>query len=443
MLKDQPWIHFAPEMLLEWKQAKDEGRDVRLLKSICEEIAKRSKTENQDEIAKSLKAQLDNAPIIKGYPFIEPSDYAGIQSAKPNRRHSFKLELPENQLKDKLSGAWIGRISGCLLGKPVEGWQSKDLHKLLKDTQNYPMNRYIEKKDFTPYWEKQANPKATWADNIDGIAPIDDDTNYTVFALKLVQTYGREFTPNDVLEAWLNWIPMLATCTAERVAYRNAAMGLLAPETATYLNPYREWIGAQIRGDFFGYINVGDPDLAAEMAFRDASISHIKNGIYGEMLMAAMIAASAASDDILTIIEAALDEIPSRSRLRKDIQVVLTWYRDKMTYDEVIQQIHKLYDEADGHGWCHTNPNAMIVVTALLYGEKDFGKSICMAVQPGFDTDCNGATTGSILGMLLGEAKIPEFWSAPYHKKLATSIIGHTVVSVDELVNHTLDLVKK
>ena len=305
------------------------------------------------------------------------------------------------------------------------------------------MNRYIEKKDFTPYWEKQANQNATWADNINGIAPIDDDTNYTVFAMKLVQTYGREFTPNDVLEAWLNWIPMFATCTAERVAYRNAAMGLLAPETATYLNPYREWIGAQIRGDFFGYINVGDPDLAAEMAFRDASISHIKNGIYGEMLMAALIAAAAASDDILTIIEAGLDEIPARSRLRKDIQVVLTWYKEKLTYDEVIQQIHKLYDEADSHGWCHTNSNAMIVVTALLYGEKDLGKSLCMAVQPGFDTDCNGATTGSILGMLLGEAQLPEHWSAPYNRKLATSIIGHTVVSVDELVNHTLELVKK
>jgi len=443
MLKDQPWIRFAPEMLLEWKQARDEGRDVRLLKAICEEIAKRAQTENQEEIAKSIKAQLDNAPIIKGYPFIEPSDYAGIQSAKPNRRHSFKLDLTQDQLKDKLAGAWIGRISGCLLGKPVEGWQSKDLHKLLKDTQNFPMNRYIEKKDFTPYWQKQANQNLTWADNINGIAPIDDDTNYTVFAMKLVQTYGREFTPNDVLEAWLNWIPMFATCTAERVAYRNAAMGLLAPETATHLNPYREWIGAQIRGDFFGYINVGDPDLAAEMAFRDASISHIKNGIYGEMLMAAMIAAAAVSDDILTIIEAGLDEIPARSRLRKDIQVVLTWYKEKLTYDEVIQQIHKLYDETDSHGWCHTNSNAMLVVTALLYGEKDFGKSISMAVQPGFDTDCNGATTGSILGMILGEAKIPELWTAPYHKTLATSIIGHNLVSVDELVKQTLDLVKK
>ena len=151
----------------------------------------------------------------------------------------------------------------------------------------------------------------------------------------------------------------------------------------------------------------------------------------------------AASDDILTVIEAGLDEIPARSRLRKDIQVVLTWYREKMTYDEVIQQIHKLYDEGDSHGWCHTNSNAMIVVTALLYGDKDFGKSLCMAVQPGFDTDCNGATTGSILGMMLGETKIPELWSNPYHKTLATAIIGHNIVTVDELVNQTLELIKK
>ena len=443
MLKDQAWIRFAPDMLLEWKQARDEGKDVRLYRPLCEEIALRSKTENKDEMAKSLKNQLDNSPIIKGYPFIEPSDYPGIQSAKPNRRHKFELALSDEQLKDKLTGAWIGRLSGCLLGKPVEGWLIKDLHKLLKDTQNFPMNRYIVKKEFTPYWIKQANPDLAWADNINGIAPIDDDTNFTVFALKLIQTYGKEFTPNEVLEAWLTWIPMLSTFTAERVAYRNAAMGLLAPETATHQNPYREWIGAQIRGDFFGYINVGDPDLAAEMAFRDACISHVKNGIYGEMLMAAMIAAAACTDDLIQIIEAGLDEIPSRSRLRKDIQIVLTWFNEQRSYDEVISQIHKLYDESDPHGWTHTNPNAMIVVTALLYGEKDFGKSLGLAVQPGFDTDCNGATTGSILGMILGETVIPKHWAEPFNKILATSIIGFNLVSVDDLVNQTLDLIKK
>ncbi|KAF0227652.1 MAG: ADP-ribosylation/Crystallin J1 [Erysipelotrichaceae bacterium] len=443
MLEHHAWIHFAPELVLEWKQAQDEGRDVKLLRAICEEVAKRSITENKTEVAIAIKAQLDNAPMIKGYPFIEPSDYPGIQSAKPNRRHKFSVQLSDEILFDKIKGAWIGRISGCLLGKPVEGWLSKDLNKLLKDSANYPMDRYIKLSELTPEWVKKADPTRAWADTLTGFAPIDDDTNYTVLALKLVQTYGKDFRPNDVLEAWLTWMPMLATCTAERVAYRNASMGLLAPETATTMNPYREWIGAQIRADFFGYINVGDPDLAAEMAFRDASISHIKNGIYGEMLMAAMIAAAAVSDDLLTIIEAGLDEIPARCRLRGDIQAVLSHHREQKSYDETIALIHKLYDETSGHGWCHTNPNAMIVVTALLYGNKDFSKSLGMSVQAGFDTDCNGATLGSLLGMLLGAQSIPDEWIQPHQNTLATSLIGFNSVTVDELVQETLSILKK
>jgi len=443
MLKDQPWIRFAPEMLLEWKQARDEGRDVRLLKPICEEIAKRAQTEDKEEMAKAMKVRLELAPMVKGYPFIEPSDYPAICSAKPNKRHDFDPILDEDRLKDKIAGAWIGRISGCLLGKPVEGWRSKELLQLLKDTGNYPMTRYIMKKDFTPAWLKKVNLDATWADNLNGMAPIDDDTNYTVLAMKLVQTYGKEFTSDDVLEGWLNWLPFLATCTAERVAYRNAATGLRTPLTASTLNPYREWIGAQIRGDFFGYLNPGRPDLAAEMAFRDAAISHIKNGIYGEMMMAAMIAAAAVSDDLIAVIEAGLDEIPARSRLRKDVQLILDWHQAGKSYDEVITEINEHYDEKDGHGWCHTNSNAMIVVAALLYGNKDFGKSLGMAVQPGFDTDCNGATTGSILGMMLGAKAIDPIWIEPYNKTLATSIIGHNVVTVDKLVASTLELIKK
>lgn len=49
----------------------------------------------------------------------------------------------------------------------------------------------------------------------------------------------------------------------------------------------------------------------------------------------------------------------------------------------------------------------MIVTMALVTGAGDFGKSICTAVQAAFDTDCNGATVGSVVGMLAGRRRSP------------------------------------
>ena len=105
--------------------------------------------------------------------------------------------------------------------------------------------------------------------------------------------------------------------------------------------------------------------------------------------------------------------------------------------------IHERYDEYTAHGWCHTVSNAMIVAAALLYGEGDFGRSVCMAVETGFDTDCNGATVGSVLGMALGIGSIPEYWTKPFCGTLNTTIFGADKLSISELIDETLKHIVK
>jgi hypothetical protein len=45
------------------------------------------------------------------------------------------------------------------------------------------------------------------------------------------------------------------------------------------LNPKDEYCGALIRADAYGYACPGRPALAAELAWRDASLTHRRTGI--------------------------------------------------------------------------------------------------------------------------------------------------------------------
>ena len=179
------------------------------------------------------------------------------------------------------------------------------------------------------------------------------------------------------------------------------------------------------------------------MAWRDASISHVKNGIYGEMFAAAMIAQAAVESDIEKIIEAGLAQIPAASRLYESVMKVVDGWRGGMTQQACHEMIHKDWDEHNAYDWCHTISNAMIVAMALLYGEGDYSRSICMAVQSCFDTDCNGATVGSILGMRDGSATVAEQWTAPINGKLDTTIFGVGTVELKDMARKTMEHMKR
>ncbi len=445
MIEELTWLKYGQALDVEWEQSYREGRDVAGYKAECMQMQKQAMERDMAAAAKVLGGMVLSAPMRADYPYREPSGWSAIQKALPKQTQE-ALPLPGPAiLADRVKGAWTGRIAGCLLGKPLEGLYGREhIWPLLRASGNDPMDRYVFKKDLPKetYDALPDHAKGWLGDTIGGIAPRDDDTDYTVFALKLVETYGRDFTPANVLEGWLRWIPVFSTCTAERVAYRNALLGLLPPDTAAYENPYREFIGAQIRGDFFGYINPGNPKEAARMAWRDASISHVKNGIYGEMYIAAMLAAAACVKDVRQVILAGLLEIPEASRLQADVKQVLAWDDQGLTAKEMVGNIHRLFDDHNSFDWCYTNSNAMIVTMALLCGKGDLGKSMCLAVEAAFDTDCNGATVGSVLGMMTGYSNIREEWYTPFGGKVATSIQDYQAVDVDMLAERTMKFIR-
>lgn len=437
------WESYSAQLNVEYEQSLDEGLDIERYRDLFEAVAKIPAGSHKDKIADVIFDLVQKTGQREGYTYVEPSDLEEIRAMR--KPYAFAQSMPEcDALKEKIHGAWLGRICGCLLGKTVEGIKTHELHPLLKETGNYPMYRYIRRAEITDEMLEKYQyglRGRCYADQVE-FMPCDDDTNYMVLAQELVEKYGRDFTAYDVSRIWLALQPKDAYCTAERVAFCNFVKGYEPPESAVYKNPYREWIGAQIRGDYFGYINPGNPEMAAEMAFRDASISHVKNGIYGEMWVAAMIACAAVTDNIEDIILGGLAQIPHTSRLYEDIMKVLEGWRGGVMEADCFRKIHEQYDEYTSHGWCHTNSNAMIVAASLLYGSGNYGKSICMAVETGFDTDCNGATVGSVLGMRCGVSGIPEEWSAPIHDTLQTTIFGIDKVKISERAEMTMKHLK-
>lgn len=438
------WESYQREMMTEYRQSTEEGLDIEAYKDLFEVASKLPEGEERERVADAIFYIVSNAKIKEGYAYNEPSDLEGIKAL----REKYKLprkKLGKRELQKKIHGAWMGRVVGCMLGKPVEGMHTYHLHKILKGSDNFPMNRYIKKSDLGKEFIEEKNNawivNKPWIDTV-SYMPYDDDTNYTVMGQIIIDRFGRDFVPYHVADTWLKLQPKESYCTAERVALRNFLMGYYPPESAIYKNPYREWIGAQIRGDYFGYINPGKPEEAARMAYNDACISHIKNGIYGEMFASAMIAAAATAENAEAIILAGLGEIPKTSRLFESVMSVVNMYREGKTKEECYSYIHSKWDEKNGHDWCHTISNAMIVAYALLWCEDDFSKAVCMAVEIGFDTDCNGATVGSIMGMRKGIDGIDEQWTKPLNDTIETTLTGVGFVKISEMAKKTLNHIK-
>jgi len=372
----------------------------------------------------------------------EPSDLAGIRALRPRGPRRLEAKISDAKLADKMRGAWLGRVAGCTLGIPCEGMSKEGIKNAAGELgMKYPLSYY---------WAFDPRPQEGRGHLHYGITPrnkflageidhvgSDDDLIYTELGLLILEEYGPGFTPRDVGKAWLKYLPM--ACTAERVALANLKKGLVPPRTAAKDNPYSDWIGADIRSDPWGYAAPGWPEKAAEFAYRDAVVSHKAAGIHGEMFFSAVIAAAFVVDDPIEAIQVGLTEIPKNCRTAKAVRAALAACRKDRSWEKTTNGILAKYD---GMSMAHTLNNAELTVAGLWYGKKDFGRTIALTVMGGVDTDCTGATAGSILGAILGARRLPKKWVEPFGDRVESYIIGKRNWRTSDIVRRFVKVAK-
>ncbi|MEM8922149.1 MAG: ADP-ribosylglycohydrolase family protein [Actinomycetota bacterium] len=329
------------------------------------------------------------------------------------------------QFKARIRAAWQGRISGCQLGKPVELLSMREGHGALSDylrrADAFPLRDYVPLVEGTTVARHFPD---TCRGRFDRSEP-DDDINYSTLALLMLEEHGAELTTADVARAWLTYLPGGMVFTAERAAMvtllQKASYGFTAGGDAGFDlaecsdNECNDWIGAQIRADVYGWVCPGYPTLAADLARRDAELSHREEGVWGAMVVAAIGAAIGGGSAIADAVAVGLDTIPADSDCAAAMRLAVETAGDGAGPDA----IHRRYETMSP---VHTVNNLALVVWGLLRGADDFDTAIGDTVAAGWDTDCNGATVGGLWG--LTGRPIPEHWTGPWQGRVGVTLAG-------------------
>jgi ADP-ribosylglycohydrolase len=458
------WGRFSAIVGEEFKQSLEEGKDPAAIEALRPLLEKAG---GNSQLLENLHQRLLDLPLRADFPFREPSGLEEIRAARDlSRAPRLAPRVADDTLLDQLHGAWLGRCAGCALGKPVEGymgsdekfasWERQKAFLTALDPAEWPLRDYFP--GASPA-EAQVGKLGCPDSTRERIAfmETDDDIRYTVLGQVILRKHGLGFSTWDVAAAWINHLPYRQVCTAETQAYRNLAIlgGFHSWRerveydeadwhwVAHHLNPYREWIGAQIRIDSYGYAAPGNPELAAELAWRDARLSHVKNGIYGAMFCAAMIAAAFATSDVGEIIEAGLAQIPATGRLHAETRQVIALCARHGNRPEAFEDVFREIYALLGHYHpVHTNNNAALCVAALLLSGGDFHHGITLAVMGGWDTDCNGATVGSIVGAIARASGAPAHWTARLNDTLRSAIIDYHPIAISECARRSWEIVR-
>ncbi|MFI9380794.1 ADP-ribosylglycohydrolase family protein [Kutzneria sp. NPDC052558] len=419
----EPWALARNEL----QQAAQAGHDVAGLRPRLESLSPQDEAE-----LLALYREILDRPRVPDWPHTETSARHEIVATLPDAAPA----VEPTALGDRIHGGWLGRIIGNMMGKPLEiGPTRESIRDYLQAKNAYPLTGYVPFDD-----PAERDRLGRWgfegltAGRVHG-SVRDDDIDYTVLGLHLLETYGPGYTSRDVAAEWLSRFPVYQLFTAERATYQNLLRDVPLAQAGEHRNPYREWIGALIRADIFGFTWPGRPRRAAILSHQDAALSHRANGIYGAMWAAALISSAFTAAGPEESIVESLRHVPPDSRLAVEITTVLDQFRHGLDWEKCLDDLHARHA---GMSWVHTVNNAGALTAAVLWGGGRFGETVGLAVQAGLDTDSIGATAGAWAGAFLGRAALPAELVDPLEDRCRTGIFGFGDLPVSSLAERTL-----
>lgn len=427
------------------RQMAEEGHDPEALRK---ELA--AARDSLDALA-DLQVSLWDRPSPASFPYVEPNDWEAISAGFPPANSQARFRGTDAELADRLLAAWQGRCAGCQLGKPVEGttWPDK-IKTVLQTVGSWPLVDYMnpapaglrsEQLPDCDFFQRGLEWRNTLCKgNFHDVAP-DDDIHYAIISLRVLERHGVDFTPEQAARTLEDLSPVSCLFAAGRNLLRTFVFGFRPPFTAFYGNPCRQSLGAQIRCDAFGWCAPANPALAAHMAYRDASTSQRRNGIYSGIFFATLLADVLAHGDVGRAIDTASAYVPPQSRFAEMLRWVRAQCQGAPDWEQVNAAMLAKYP-AEAAQFNHSIPNAAIVLMALLLGKGDFTRSLGISVMAGLDTDCTAATVGSVLGCALGTSGIPRHWTEPFHDTIRSDVKGLPRVAITEMARRTLEVAR-
>jgi ADP-ribosylglycohydrolase len=389
--------------------------------------------------------KLAEVPLRQDWPYVEPNDLEAIWAeCDPDRPLGPIAPVDLADSARRVEAAFLGRVAGCILGKPLEmGPSLDDIQAALEGIGDWPLNDYVSER-VGPALPRPLNP--SWTETVRErirYVAADDDLNYTVLGMLLLEQHGLDFTRQQIRDLWLHHLPVWMTFGPERTMLLRAGINTqpggdldALDEWVTVLNHGDEQCGALIRADAFGYACPGNPALASELAWRDASWTHRRTGIYGEMFVSAAIAAALVMDDRLGIFELALKFVPQRSRFYEVVSDSLAEVGQATDWLDGYRRIHAKYRVYDH---CLIYQETGTLINTLRFA-KDVGHGICLQVSQGNDTDSFGATAGSLLGALMGAGHLEDRWLEPFKDVIHLGLARFHEQSLSRLAQRMAEL---